>query len=39
MKNFQIPEVNVIRYEIEDVIATSNGVGNKPIETPDGDDW
>ena len=39
MKNFQIPEVNVIRYEIEDVIATSNGGVNKPIETPDGPDW
>lgn len=32
MKNFLIPEVNVIRYEIEDVIATSGG---DPIETPD----
>lgn len=34
MKNFLIPEVNVIRYAIEDIIATS---GNNPIETPDDD--
>ena len=31
MKKFQTPEVDVIRFEIEDVIATS---GN-PIETPE----
>ena len=32
MKKFQTPEVDVIRFEIEDVIATS---GNDPVETPE----
>ena len=35
MKKFQTPEIEVLRYEINDVIATSGGDGT--VELP-GDD-
>ena len=34
-KTFEIPAVNVMQYEVEDIVATSPGGNNGPIVTPE----
>lgn len=35
MSKFEAPKMEVIVFEVEDVITTSNGEGGGPIETPE----
>jgi len=35
--NYTDPEMEIIEFENEDLIMTSSGGGNNPIETPDDD--
>ena len=34
-KTFETPAVNVMQYEVEDIVATSTGGSNEPIIPPE----